>query len=123
MQNALAALMQLTPSDRSGPIYPDNPSVWHHMSDALHQSLYRVLSLLIAILPGILAFFVALAVFTAIGMLISAILRRALAWTKFDEYVARTRGNADWTPATSPSALIARGSFWICVLLGLIIGV
>ena len=123
MQNALAALMQVTPSDRSGPIYPDNPSVWHHMSDALHQSLYRVLSLLIAILPGILAFFVALAVFTAIGMLISAILRRALAWTKFDEYVARTRGNADWTPATSPSALIARGSFWICVLLGLIIGV
>lgn len=123
MQNALAALIQLTPSDHPGPVYPDNASVWHHMSDALHQSIYRVLSLLIAILPGILAFFVALAVFTAIGMLISAVLRRGLSWTKFDDYVARTRGNADWTPATSPSALIARGSFWVCVLLGLIIGV
>lgn len=123
MHNVLAALVQIVPGDRSAPIYVDNSSVWHHMSDALHQSIYRVLSLLIAVLPGILAFFVALAVFTAAGMLISAVLRRGLAWTKFDNYVARTRGNTDWTPATSPSALIARGSFWICVLLGLIIGV
>ena len=46
------------------------------MSDALHQSLYRVLSLLIAVLPGILAFFVSLAVFTVIGMVISAVLRQ-----------------------------------------------
>jgi uncharacterized membrane protein len=82
-----------------------------------------VLSLLIAILPGILAFFVALAVFTAIGMLISALLRRGLGWVKFDDYLARTRSKTEWTPATSPSALIARGSFWACVLLGLIIGV
>jgi hypothetical protein len=46
-----------------------------------------------------------------------------LAWVKFDDYLARTRGKAEWTPATSPSALIARASFWVCVLLGLIIGV
>jgi hypothetical protein len=26
------------------PMYADNASIWHHMSDALHQSLYRVLS-------------------------------------------------------------------------------
>ena len=44
----------------SQPPNADNASILHHMSDALHQSLYRVLSLLIAILPGILAFFVAL---------------------------------------------------------------
>jgi hypothetical protein len=93
------------------------------MSDALHQSLDRVLSLLIAVLPGILAFFVALAVFTLIGMAISAVLRRIMAWAKFDDYLARTRGKAEWTPTTSPSALIARGSFWACVVLGLIIGV
>ena len=63
----------------------------HHMSDALHQSLYRVLSLLIAILPGILAFFAALTIFTLIGMGISAMLRRGLAWLKADERFARTR--------------------------------
>jgi uncharacterized membrane protein len=104
-------------------MYADNTSIWHHMSQALHQSLDRVLSLLIAILPGILAFFVALAFFTLIGMIVSAVLRRGLAWTRFDDYLARTRGNAEWTPTTSPTALIARGSFWVCVLLGLIIGV
>jgi hypothetical protein len=72
-------------------VYADNASIWHHMSDALHQSLYRVLSLLIAILPGILAFFVALAVFTLIGMALSALLRRDLPWAKFDDYLTHTR--------------------------------
>jgi uncharacterized membrane protein len=93
------------------------------MSGALHQSLYRVLSLLIAILPGILAFIVALAVFTLIGMALSALLRRGLTAARFDEHLARSRGNIDWAPSTSPTALIARVSFWACVLLGLIIGV
>jgi hypothetical protein len=123
MLNILATMLPGPTLQSAEPVYVDNASIWHHMSDALHQSLYRVLSLLIAILPGILAFFVALTIFTLIGMAISALLRRGLAWVKFDDYIARSRGKAEWTPATSPSALIARGSFWICVLLGLIIGV
>lgn len=105
------------------PAYSDNGSVLHHMSDALHQSLYRVLSLLIAILPGILAFFVALCVFTLIGMGISALLRRGLTWIKADERFARTRLAVDWTPSSSPTEVVARASFWACVLLGLVIGV
>jgi len=101
----------------------DNASILSHMSDALHQSLYRVLALLIAILPGILAFFVALAVFTLLGMGISALLRRGLTWIKADERFARTRLAVDWTPTSSPTEIVARGSFWACVLLGLIVGV
>jgi hypothetical protein len=93
------------------------------MSDALHQSLYRVLSLLIAVLPGILAIFVALALFTIIGMALSAMLRRGLTLVNFDERISRNRGNAEWTPSSSPTSLVARFSFWGCVLLGLIIGV
>jgi uncharacterized membrane protein len=123
MQNVLAILLQTVPNPNAQPVYADNASIWHHMSDALHQSIYRVLSLLIAILPGILAFFVSLAVFTLIGMVLSALLRRGLAMARFDDYLARTRSDTEWTPATSPTALIARGSFWSCVLLGLIIGV
>jgi hypothetical protein len=64
MQNILATMLQPAPNQALQPLYADNTSIWRHMSDALHQSLYRVLSLLIAILPGILAFIVALAVFT-----------------------------------------------------------
>jgi hypothetical protein len=121
MHNLLATI-QTVSYENAQPLTGGNPSVWHHMSDALHQSFYRVLTLLIAILPGILAFIVALAVFTLIGMALSAALRWGLARFRFDDRLARS-GNADWTPATAPTALIARTSFWACVLLGLLIGV
>lgn len=123
MQTVLATMLQTTTYEAPQPLMTDNGSIWHHMSDALHQSLYRVLSLLIAILPGILAFFVALCVFTFIGMVLSALLRRGLKAAKFDDRIARDRGDVNWTPLTSPTALIARTTFWGFVLLGLIIGV
>jgi uncharacterized membrane protein len=113
LQTQVPPLSQLTSSD--------NNAVLTHMSEALHQSLYRVLALLIAVLPGLLAFFVALFVFTALGMVISALLRRGLAWVRFDERILRHR--SDWTPSSPPTELVARGSFWVCLLLGLLIGV
>lgn len=121
--HTILAFMQSKQIVLNEPVYADNNSVWHHMSDALHQSFYRVLSLLIAILPGILAFFVALGVFTLVGMALSALLRRALVWAKIDDRFARTRMATDWTPSNTPSEIVARGSFWACVFLGLIIGV
>ena len=62
MLNMLAMMFQSKTSVINQPAYSDNSSILLHMSDALHQSIYRVLSLLIAILPGILAFFVALGI-------------------------------------------------------------
>ena len=62
----LESLFQSTRNAPALPVY-DHGSIWQHMSDALHQSLYRVLTLLVAVLPGILAFFVALLVFTVFG--------------------------------------------------------
>jgi hypothetical protein len=123
MQNVLATMLLLDPNQPSQPLYADNASIWRHISEALHESLYRVLSVLISILPGILAFVVALVVLTLIGMAVSALLRSGLTAAKFDQHLARGRGNEDWAPTTSPTALIARASFWACVLLGLIIGV
>jgi hypothetical protein len=123
MFNVLAMFLQTPATEPSLPLYTDNASIWHHMSDALHQSLYRVLSLLIAVLPGLLAFFVALAVFTVIGMILSAVLRRGLSLVKFDDRLVRYRGSGDWTPANAPTAIVSRVSFWGCVLLGLLIGV
>ena len=123
MQNFLATMLALDTSQGAQPLNADNTSIWTQMSEALHQSLYRVLSLLIAILPGILAFVVAIVVLTLIGMLLSALLRRGLTATRFDEHLARGRGSVGWSPSVSPTALIARISFWACVVLGLIIGV
>lgn len=127
MLHILGTIFQLgqdqTPDPTSQPVYSDNASVLHHMSEALHQSLFRVLSLLIAILPGILAFVVAFVVFTLIGVAISALLRRVLTWAKFDDRLAHDRASGDWAPSSSPTALAGRIAFWASVLLGLIIGV
>lgn len=123
MQNFFATMMQQGSQNIAQlPTYAEDATIWHHMSDALHQSLFRVLTLLIAVLPGILAFFVALVIFGLAGMAISWFLRRSLTWIKFDLRVAR-RSGTDWAPSTSPTELIARISFWVCVLLGLTIGV
>ena len=123
MTTILATIMQPLADPAGEPVYTDNNSIWHHMSEALHQSIYRVLSLLIAVLPGILACIVALAVFTLIGMALSASVRWALTAAKFDDRLTRARGSAEWTPSSSPTALAARAAFWACVLLGLLIGV
>jgi hypothetical protein len=105
------------------PPYTENISIWRQMSEALHMSLYRVLSLLIAILPGILAFFVAVAFFALMGKVVSSLLRWILSRGKFDARVARTGAGAEWAPSTSPTALTARIAFWVFVLIGLVIGV
>jgi hypothetical protein len=122
MHKLIAGIFQTSGSTEAPPVSIDDVSLWHRMSDALHQSLYRVLTLLIAVLPGILAFFVALTLFTLCGMLISWLLRRCLSWIKFDSRLARPGGDG-WTPASSPTEIAARASFWACVVLGLIIGV
>jgi hypothetical protein len=123
MLNIVAVLLSFDPNQSARSSFVGNTSIWRTMADALHQSLDRILMLLIAILPGILAFLVALAVFTLIGMALSALLRHGLAAIRLDERLADRRGNSDWTPSTSPTTLIARVSFWGCILLGLIIGV
>lgn len=121
MHSSLTGLHMWIAESAPSVAYTDTTSVWRHMSNALNQSFYRVLSMLIAVLPGLLAFFVAAIVFTAIGMGISALLRRFLAWVRFDDRIARRSTN--WTPSSSPTELVARFSFWGCVLLGLLIGV
>jgi hypothetical protein len=123
MRHIFATIIQDQGPLNTQTVYSDTSSMWRHMSDALFQSLYRVLSLFVAILPGILAFFVALGLFTLVGMAISALLRRGLTAVKFDERIMRDRIGTAWAPASSPTELTARVSFWGCVLLGLIIGV
>ncbi|UWZ85783.1 hypothetical protein [Occallatibacter riparius] len=108
-------------AEANPPLYSDNASVWHHITGSLQNSVYRVLGLLIAVLPGIVAFFLAVVIFTLLGMAISAVMRRLLVWVRFDERLTRNR--SDWTPSSSPTELFARASFWTCVLLGLLIGV
>jgi len=123
MQNSTSTIVQTNPYDLLPSFGTENITIWQHMSQGLHLSLLRVVSLLIAVLPGILAFVVALAIFTLIGVALSFIARRALDAARFDERIARDRSAIEWAPTSSPTLLIARGCFWACVLLGLVIGV
>ena len=90
MQNLAASLLQSTRNPRRASGTMRRFHVAAHVRCAA-SVLYRVLTLLIAVLPGILAFFVALLVFTLGGVVISWILRRCLAWVKFDLRLAQKR--------------------------------
>ena len=103
--------------------YTPNESVWRQMSQALHVSFYRVFALLIGVLPGILAFFVALVVFAFIGKIASWVMRAILNGFHFDARIARSGAPPDWTPATSPTAIAVRATFWVFVFIGLLVGV
>jgi hypothetical protein len=99
--------------------------MWQQIELALSQSARRVLFQLASFLPGLLAFLLAVLVFTAFGALFAAILRRIFASVKFDERLSHNSIAAitDWAPSHSPSLLITRAVFWAFVVIGALIGI
>ena len=116
----------VTPIDptSSGPTLP-SLSLWQQVDAALSQSMHRVLVKLASFLPGILALLLAVLVLTAIGALLSMLLRRVLTSANFDERLNRNQATSvsDFSPSHSPTLLVARSAFWACVLLGFVIGI
>jgi hypothetical protein len=116
----------VTPIDptSNSPTLP-TPSLWQQVDGALSQSMHRVLVKLASFLPGILALLVAVLVLTAVGALLSMLLRRVLTSARFDERLNRNQaaGISDFSPSHSPTLLVARTAFWACVLLGFVIGI
>lgn len=96
---------------------------------ALRQSLDRVLVMLVRLLPGVVAFLLAVLLLVFIGWVLAAIVRRLLTSARFDERLAsqeRTGSPAnlsDWSPSNSPTLLVSRAVLWICVLAGIAIGI
>ena len=96
---------------------------------ALSQSAHRVLLKVASFLPGIVALMLAVILLTLIGAAVSAILRRVLSALKFDERIAQNQNPAlasgiqGWSSTNSPTVLVARVAFWVCVLLGFVIGI
>jgi hypothetical protein len=96
---------------------------------ALRNSLHRIIIVLASFLPGILAFLLAVAIFALIGWALSALLTRVLTSLRFDERLASRETHnspaalADWSSSSSPTRLAARLAFWICVLLGVAVGI
>src|ERR1700692_3480945 len=99
--------------------------MWQQVELALSQSAHRVLVKLAIFLPALVALLLALVLLTAIGAGLAALVRRFLIQAKCDGPPPRNSivPISDWSPANSPTALIARVIFWGCVLLGCFIGI
>jgi hypothetical protein len=99
------------------------------ISTALLQSIHRIILVLVRFLPGVLAFLLAVIIFALIGAGLAALVRRLLTALHFDDRLAahEAAGSpaqlADLSPARSPSLLLSRAAFWLCILAGLAIGI
>lgn len=96
---------------------------------ALRQSMHRVLVVLVSFLPGLLAFLLAVVLFAIVGVVLAALLRWLLLMVRFDERLAANRAAGspaslfEWTSSQSPTRLAARALYWVCVLVGVAIGI
>ena len=96
---------------------------------ALKQSTQRVLGVLVSFLPRLLVFLLSIVVLTAVGMLLAAICRAILSRVHFDEKLASRRfpgavtSIGDWSPSHSPSLLLSRTLLWLCIIVGVAIGI
>src|SRR5579864_2317330 len=99
--------------------------MWKEVQQALNQSMIRVLNEVANLLPGLAALIVAMLVATLLAWTIAFLLRRVLQRLQFDERLPEwgLGSLSDWSPAKSPTQLIARAAFWIVVLIGFLIGV
>ena len=99
------------------------------IESALRQSTHRVLGVLVNFLPGVLVFLVSIIVLTAVGMLFATICRSVLTRLEFDERVASRRipgastSLGDWSPGHSPTLLLSRAVLWLCIIVGIAIGI
>jgi hypothetical protein len=99
------------------------------IESALLQSIHRIVLVLVSFLPGVIAFLLALLIFSLIGLAAAALLRRLLIAVKFDERMASRNllgspsGISDWSPANSPTLLVSRIALWLCVLCGIAVGI
>jgi hypothetical protein len=99
------------------------------IESALKLSMHRVVFLLAGFLPGLLAFLLAVIVMAIIGALLALLLRKVLSSMRFDERLAarQTPGAptnlSEWSPGNSPTLLVSRAVFWLCILSGVAIGI
>ena len=95
------------------------------MSEIFHRSAARITNSVAEFLPGLLAFAVVLLFTLAIAWLLRHFIRRALRRFEFDRRLDQlgVQGLADWSPAHSPSQLIAAGVYWFVILMGMLIAV
>jgi len=85
--------------------------------------MLRAVTKIATLLPGLLAFVLAVILFTGIAWLLSFVLKRILLAIKFDQRMGKGSSSiSEWTPTSTPSALVVRTVFWVCFVVGVLVG-
>jgi hypothetical protein len=83
----------------------------------------RAVTKIATLLPGILAFVLAVILFTAIAWLLAYLTKKLLAAVKFDQRTGKAAsGISEWSPESTPSELVVRTVFWVFVVIGVLVG-
>jgi hypothetical protein len=97
--------------------------MWNQVSGTLSYSMAQALGRFASLLPGILAFLVAVVLFSLIGWLLAWVVRRVLIALHFDDRLGRgTEAVTEWSPRQTPAGLAARLVFWVFVVIGIGVG-
>jgi hypothetical protein len=97
--------------------------MWNQVGGTLSNSMAQAMGRFASLLPGILAFLVAVVLFSLIGWLLAWAVRRILIALHFDERLGRgTEAVTEWSPRQTPAGLAARLVFWVFVVIGIAVG-
>jgi hypothetical protein len=90
----------------------------------LNQAAARFAASAAGFLPGLVALAVVLVLTAAVAWVLRAMIRRSLLRIGFDKRAALwgLPGITEWSPAQSPSRLMAAVAYWFIMLVGLLIG-
>lgn len=97
----------------------------NQLNDVLRQTGARITTALADFLPGLLAFFIIVVLTVAIAFALRTIIRRSLQRMEFDTRVGQWGLSTvnEWSPAHSPTLLLAQISFLTILLIGVLIGI
>jgi hypothetical protein len=95
--------------------------MWNQVGGTLSNSMAQALGRFASLLPGILAFLVAVVLFSLIGWLLAWVVRRILIALHFDDRRG-TEAVTEWSPRQTPAGLAARLVFWVFVVIGIGVG-
>ena len=97
--------------------------MWNQVGGTLSNSMAQTLGRLATLLPGIVAFLLAVVLFSLLGWGLAWLVRRLLIAVRFDERLGRgTEAVTEWSPNQTPAGLVAGLVFWVFVVTGIAVG-
>jgi hypothetical protein len=95
------------------------------VNEILRQTVARITAALANFVPGLLAFVMILVLAIIVAFVLRTVIRRSLQRIGFDSRMEHWGFSAvhEWSPARSPTLLIAQASFLTVLLMGVLTGV